>query len=192
MEAQKRRTIFPGSDSAQRGMAQKRKAPENAARTPSSFARPPFQPRLVDKSPWLEFRRVLVIRKPGVPSTVSFVENVQRPGRIWVIKQVQSRGRDGLRLLKPISHSNIVAFRAAYYWDNSIYLVSEMMSANLDEVQATTKGHLRLPEIATVCVGILGGLQHLHQELCLAHGAIESSSILFSGDGQVKICEPVL
>ena len=60
-----------------------------------------------------------------------------RPQQFVAIKQVQGCTKEDFESLKHFSSDFVVSYFGAYFFDNSIYLVSDVMNVCLDDIVST-------------------------------------------------------
>lgn len=92
-------------------------------------------------------------------------------------------------MLQPAFHANLVGLVEAFHDDDVVYLAYNYngLVVSLSQVIATPTVILGEPEIASICRGVLQGLEYLHERLKIGHGNVESCNVLLCPDGDVKI-----
>ncbi|EXJ72780.1 serine/threonine protein kinase [Cladophialophora psammophila CBS 110553] len=191
----RRRTFWPGKEGNNgqpQGVLQKRTYSELSDDTQASkpislhVSRPALPVRVakLDKSPWQDYVRLLSVNRGG---RVTVAYNSNKSHKLVAISEISECSREQLRDLRPLLHENIVVFTAAYFLDRSIYLIYDLLPVNLISVLNTPLGPLQVEDIATVCQGILRGIQFIHQELGIEYGELKSENVLFNRGGLVKI-----
>ena len=133
--------------------------------------------------PWKRYRKSFKINQAGAAFIVhanneTFEEKI--------IKQVKT-ARGELSKISSSHHKNIVHLFESLYHDEAIYLVYEIMDISLGQIFSSPLGRLQLFEVAAFSREILLGLQHIHESLKISHGSLDSSTILLSVKGAVKI-----
>lgn len=99
-------------------------------------------------SPWKEYYIILKESQAG-EVTIAYR---QEPGhQIVAIRELKPAPDDALKNLRPISHTNVVAFQCAYLYDNVLYFVYEYMDVSLAEIQSTPCGKFASFQIAAIC-----------------------------------------
>jgi serine/threonine protein kinase len=148
-------------------------------------SRAPVQVGINMKKPWAEYARILGIDLAG-PVVQAHKRN--KPQKVVAIKEVKGCNRDWLRYLRTTTHEHIVTLYTAYFDEGSTFLVYDLMSVALNDILATPRGPLEIPEVATVCQSVASGLHYIHEDLKIAHGALSGETILLlSPGGQIKI-----
>jgi hypothetical protein len=148
---------------------------------PRRISRPTMQITLLERNPWIIHTPVVSVKHSGF----GIVAEKEAPkGKMVFIRRVGNCKREDLRALKSASHINILALTAAYFHEESIYLVYNYLPVTLKEV---AQGYLTTSQIATVCNAIVNGLDYLHQELGIIHGDLHMTNVVISREGHVKI-----
>lgn len=93
-------------------------------------------------------------------------------------------------VMKDSQHKNIVNFLDSYLRGNSdLWVIMEYMEGgSLTEVIENNEFKLLEKQIATICLGTLQGLQHLHKKHII-HRDIKSDNVLLDARGNVKITD---
>ena len=104
-----------------------------------------------------------------------------------IIKEVKVSSQAWLSKLSAASHKNIAPLREALYHNSTIYFVYEVLDVSLAQVFATPLGQLKAYEVAAFCCEVLAGIKHIHNDLRLVHGDLNSENILLSTEGSIKI-----
>lgn len=110
-----------------------------------------------------------------------------RPQKFVAIRQIEGCNWSSFSNLKAILHEHVLAFSAAYFYQESVYLVSDIMSVSLVDIVDTPLGQLLPGHTAQICQCILRGLQYVHETLNTAHGEVRASNILLNRTGNVKL-----
>ncbi|KAI8371114.1 kinase-like domain-containing protein [Blakeslea trispora] len=114
---------------------------------------------------------------------------------IVAIKQIHLRRQvrkdliiDEVRMGKEeIGHVNMVRQIECYIWKNDVWIVMEYMAGgSLTDV--VTQNYMTEPEIATICVQILQGLDYMHSK-GIIHRDIKSDNILIGMEGNIKLSD---
>jgi Protein kinase domain len=134
------------------------------------------------KSPWDQHYPMIIVSHTG-EGTVALKENPR--GKMVFIKKVTARKQEDLTAFnKSVSHENILPLTAAYFHNDSIYLVYNYLPVTLQEMVLR---YLTTVQIATVCAAIANGLDYLHRELSITHGRLNPGNVVVGRDGAVKI-----
>jgi hypothetical protein len=133
--------------------------------------------------PWKRYRKSFRINQAGA-AYIAHANNQTFEEK--VIKQVKTV-RGELSKISTSHHQNIVHLFESLFHDEAIYLVYEIMDISLGQIFSSPLGRLQLFEVAAFSREILIGLQHIHESLKISHGSLDSSTILLSVKGDVKI-----
>lgn len=171
--------------------SKKRKGLDAVAIPPETADFQPAMPRRVSRpvmriqcrsgSPWEFYERVFSVAHTG--SGIVAVKHNPR-GKTVFIKQTNTSKQEDLNALKSASHENILALTAAYFHNDSIYLVYNYLPFTLQEIVLR---YLTTVQIATVCNAIANGLAFLHGELNMVHGNLHAGNVVLGRDGQIKL-----
>mmetsp|Transcript_5760 Transcript_5760/g.6258 ORF Transcript_5760/g.6258 Transcript_5760/m.6258 type:complete len:403 (-) Transcript_5760:36-1244(-) len=71
---------------------------------------------------------------------------------------------------------------------NSIYIVMEFLDHDLKALMEDMKSPFKIGEVKTLMLGLLQGLEYLH-ESWLIHRDIKTSNLLLNNEGVIKICD---
>ncbi|PIG82015.1 hypothetical protein AARAC_010519 [Aspergillus arachidicola] len=104
-----------------------------------------------------------------------------------VIKKYPRSSKKHIRNLKPARHKNLICLFEYAEAQSEIHLVYEYEHIPIS--LGCLAGSVQFSEvaIATVSREVLEGLQYIHSELRMSHGAINPSNILLTWKGEVKI-----
>ena len=199
-EAMERRmTRWGGSDSSAHVSSLPRTKTFN---TLQDTADPPSKPRLLssndgptqlipfmDKNPWQDHEQVASIVQAKKVYVSSCMQPKIKLGRLVAIRKIDQCPKEALKALQTARDENIVKCDQAYFWDESLYLVYELLpnAVTLSQVIVNPRGRLHGPEMATICLGLLKGIKYIHESLRMVHGDITKHTVLLSWHGQVKI-----
>ncbi|KAE8155559.1 hypothetical protein BDV40DRAFT_306893 [Aspergillus tamarii] len=103
-----------------------------------------------------------------------------------VIKKYPRNSRKHIRNLKPARHNLICLFEYAEA-QSEIHIVYEYEHIPISLGCLVVSVQFSEVAIATVSREVLEGLQYIHSELRMSHGAINPSNILLTWKGEVKI-----
>lgn len=134
------------------------------------------------QSPWEEDYFRLLETRLGDDIIVS--QSQSEPHKRRAIQKVVRRSINEVHVK---SHENVLSFTEIYVHDNDAYLVSELLFCTLDDITCTPLGSLPLSEIAQVASSVLLALDFLHSEMQCSHGNIQSSMVLFTQAGTLKL-----
>lgn len=83
----------------------------------------------------------------------------------------------------------IIAFKNAFYCDNSVHIVLEYM--NCGSLGSVLNRHGQLPEalLARVTSDVVLGLDHLHRVIKVVHRDIKPGNVLLNAKGEVKLAD---
>ena len=83
----------------------------------------------------------------------------------------------------------IIAFKNAFYCDNSVHIVLEYM--NCGSLGSVLSRHGALPEalLARVTSDVVRGLDHLHRVIRVVHRDIKPGNVLLNAKGEVKLAD---
>ena len=103
-----------------------------------------------------------------------------------IIKDYNNSYLDRVKSLKKFENPYIVQFYNSFINNNNIWIITEFCDCGsaLDIMKITNKC-FKEPEIASIIVMVLKGLQYLHLQKKY-HGGIKPSNILINNDGVVK------
>lgn len=93
-----------------------------------------------------------------------------------------------VKILKMLSHPNIVEMKEAFRKKGIVYLVFEFVENNLLEVLEKTPNGLQPSSIRKIIYQLLKGLEYLHN-LDLVHRDIKPENLLISSKFDLKICD---
>jgi serine/threonine protein kinase len=174
MDLGRRQTVWPG------------KTVEQRVRSNAGLAHQVFPVRVarMDRNPWHHYTRLYITDQGG---PVFVCNNSGKSQKIVAVKAVPCCIREDLKKVRDILHENVVTFSAAYYFEKSIYFISDLMSVDLTLVMATPRGALPLEEVATVLHSTLSGLYYIHKTLHLAYSNLTGENILLNRNGYVKL-----
>ncbi|KAJ6008539.1 hypothetical protein N7540_012515 [Penicillium herquei] len=96
-----------------------------------------------------------------------------------------SRGELSKIISKP--HKNLVHLQEIFYDEGQIFFVYELLDVSLAQIFGSPLGRLQLFEVAAFSKEILAGVQFIHGALNISHGKLNSSNVLLSVNGAVKI-----
>jgi serine/threonine protein kinase len=134
------------------------------------------------KSPWDQHDPMITVSHTG-EGTVALKGNPR--GKRVFIKEITARKQEDLTAFnKLVSHENILPLTAAYFHNDSIYLVYNYLPVTLQEMILR---YLTTVQIATVCAAIANGLDYLHRELAMTHGKLHPGNVVVGREGEVKI-----
>lgn len=132
---------------------------------------------------------------------VTFLSKDFQNGGLWIaLKKTRVRNAgDGLdyntiqeiRQLTEISHPNIVHFIGAFSHENSLYLATELLPANLKHMiylQDPSQNSLTEPQIKCIMRGIFLGVEYLHTHWIL-HRDIKPENVMLTNKGVVKLID---
>lgn len=93
-----------------------------------------------------------------------------------------------VKILKMLSHPNIVEMKEAFRKKGIVYLVFEFVENNLLEVLEKTPSGLQPSAIRKIMYQLLKGLEYLHG-LDIVHRDIKPENLLISSKFDLKICD---
>lgn len=93
-----------------------------------------------------------------------------------------------VKILKMLSHPNIVEMKEAFRKKGIVYLVFEFVENNLLEVLEKTPSGLQPSVIRKIIYQLLKGLEYLH-DLDIVHRDIKPENLLISSKFDLKICD---
>ncbi|KAL2049561.1 hypothetical protein ABVK25_010140 [Lepraria finkii] len=138
----------------------------------------------VKGDPWQECYAILK-EDQGGQVTIAHKQEVEHP--MIAIRETKIAKSSCVESLAGCLHENIVSLFGAYIDNETIFFVYECMDVTLAEIQSTPYGGLASYQIAVVCKEVLKGIQHIHTELKILHGSINTNSIMVDRDGNVKL-----
>lgn len=105
-----------------------------------------------------------------------------------VIKKIHASRRE-TSYFRSASHRNVVSLIEAYHHLDSLYMVYEYSGFAVDLSLACSSPHVQFSEsdVSTICKSILSGLEYIHSQLQICHGAISPKNILLYETGHVRI-----
>ena len=143
--------------------------------------------RKTEASPWQEdYIRMMYLNQCG-EALIS--HNRAHPHQLVAIKQISKCTHEHFTNLPYVSHENLVSFSDTYFFEDSIYLVTDVMSVHLNDIINTPLDPLTFGHMAQICLSILKGLRHIHSRLHTAHGKINPSHVLLNRSGKVRVGE---
>ena len=106
-----------------------------------------------------------------------------------IIKNFTNAYFEKIKSLKKFESPYIVQFYQSYNTNNTIWIITEFCDCGsvLDIMKITNKFY-KEPEIASIILMVLKGLQYLHLQKKY-HGGIKPSNILVNNDGVVKLSD---
>ena len=143
--------------------------------------------RKIEASPWQEDYIRMMYLNQGGEALIS--HSRAHPHQLVAIKQISKCTYERFRTLPYVCHENLVSFSDTYFFENTIYLVTDVMSVHLNDIINTPLDPLTFGHMAQICLSILKGLKHIHFNLHTAHGKINTSHILLNRSGKVRIGE---
>lgn len=93
-----------------------------------------------------------------------------------------------VKILKMLTHSNVVEMKEAFRKKGIVYLVFEYVENNLLEVLEKSPNGLQLSVIRKLMFQLLKGLAYLHG-LNIIHRDIKPENLLVSNSHSLKICD---
>ncbi|KAF3394007.1 hypothetical protein F1880_005511 [Penicillium rolfsii] len=148
--------------------------------TPEVFT--PFSKEVA--SPWRDYQKSFKLNQAGNCLVVHAKNATFEEG---ILKEIRSYGKEKMSNVISYSHKNLVKLRRAFYDDEAIFLLYEMMDVTLAQIFNSPLGRLQLYEVAAFSQEILRGIEYIHNCLKISHGDITSESILLSVSGAIKI-----
>ncbi|KAL3484450.1 kinase-like domain-containing protein [Aspergillus germanicus] len=107
---------------------------------------------------------------------------------VGYVKKISVVGEIPEDRLSETCHPNIVNLREVFITTGSVFLLYESWGMTLNEILSlSTVFQLGEVEVATICQGVLQGLQYIHQVLDVSHGSLTLGNIHIMEDGAVKI-----
>ncbi|KAL3469009.1 kinase-like domain-containing protein [Aspergillus californicus] len=109
-----------------------------------------------------------------------------RGTEVRMLKQFKvNRDKLQLKLLRTTAHENIVNLQEVFLEDDQISFIYDEWGIPLEKI--CRQLYLGEVEVATICKNILAGLTYLHNDIGIAHGAIDLDNIHLMPDGGIKI-----
>ncbi|KEQ14384.1 hypothetical protein GZ77_08360 [Endozoicomonas montiporae] len=86
-------------------------------------------------------------------------------------------------------HPNIVKAMAYHVCQESVMLLMEALSGDLEQFVMNSKGELLLVNLLGILEGIFCGVEYLHKDCKLLHGDLKLKNILLDNQGKAKITD---
>lgn len=134
-------------------------------------------------NPWDRYRKTFKINQAGPGWVVHTNDATFTEG---IIKEVKTTKSELSRIITS-HHKNFVDLREAIYYEGAVFLIYEIMDVSLAQVFSSPLGRLQLFEVAAFSRELLTGIEYMHMNLKITHGALSSNSVLLSVTGAVKI-----
>jgi serine/threonine protein kinase len=135
------------------------------------------------EAPWERYRKSFSLNQAGCGQVVHANDSSFREG---IIKTVNTTRSELSRIISS-PHKNLVHLQEAFYHNDQIFLLYEIMDISLAQLFTTPFGSLQLFEVAAFSKELLIGIHHIHDSLKITHGQINSENILLSVAGVIKI-----
>lgn len=179
---QNRVSRFPGPEShGKRKLADVEPSVQSAKESVKLQRRPTLQKSA--EAPWERYRKSFKLNQAGPGQVVHANDSSFREG---IIKSVNTT-RSELSKIMTSPHRNFVHLQEAFYHNDQIFLLYEIMDISLAQLFSTPFGRLQLFEVAAFSKEVLIGIHHIHDTLKITHGEINSDNILLSVAGAIKI-----
>ncbi|ODM15236.1 hypothetical protein SI65_09177 [Aspergillus cristatus] len=95
---------------------------------------------------------------------------------------------NGLKHLRQVTHTNLLGLKEVFLQDGIAFFLYDAWGITLEELQRLSHVfRLGEVEVATICKGILQGLEYMHNALGICHGDLSCSTVLINDEGNVKI-----
>ena len=150
---------------------------------PRALSLSPFQRLTGD--PWKQDYHRLMWARQGGEVMISYGQT--RPQKLVAVRQLAGYNEASFAKLKGIVHEHLLSFSAAYFFEDSVFFISEVMNVCLSDIVNTPLGPLLPKHIAQICICVLKGLQYIHDTLDNAHGELKASNVLLNRSGNVKL-----
>ncbi|EKV19137.1 Serine/threonine-protein kinase bur1 [Penicillium digitatum PHI26] len=134
-------------------------------------------------NPWDRYRKNFKINQAGPGWVIHTNDATFTEG---IIKEVKTTKSELSRIITS-HHKNFVDLREAIYYEGAVFLIYEIMDVSLAQVFSSPLGRLQLFEVAAFARELLTGIEYMHINLKITHGALSSNSVLLSVTGAVKI-----
>ena len=105
-----------------------------------------------------------------------------------LIKKAHTRKKESPNI-RSISHRNVVELIEAFHEHECLWMVYRYsgFAIDLSLVFSSPRVQVSESDLATICKSILFGLEYIHSELRISHGAISLRNVLLFEDGRVRI-----
>lgn len=105
-----------------------------------------------------------------------------------LIKKAEVRKKESLNI-RTASHRNVVELIEAFQNHESLWIIYRYSGFGIDLSLVFSSPYIQASEsdLATICKSILFGLEYIHNELRISHGAISLRNVLLFEDGHVRI-----
>lgn len=107
---------------------------------------------------------------------------------IEIDKSEQANIKKEIETLASLGHSNVIGFRTAFNFENTLFLVMEYCPKGTLHDRLYSKGKLHEEEIVPLFLTLTKAFEFLHQRNIIHHD-IKPSNILFGEDENVKISD---
>lgn len=133
----------------------------------------------------------------GASGSVYLAKSLKRNGAKVAIKQMDLSAQprkelivNEILVMKDSQHKNIVNFLEAYLrGSNELWVIMEYMEGgSLTDVIDNNSGKITEPQISSICLQTIQGLQNLHRKHII-HRDIKSDNVLLDSTGNVKITD---
>ena len=137
-----------------------------------------------------------IIRKIGKGSSgIVYLAKAKIDDKFFAIKRIQINSEQTKALMineiamtKESQNPNVVTYYDSYFYQESFWLVVELMQGNLTDLISDLPGNIPEKQMAYILHQVLIGLRSLHRRHRI-HRDIKSDNVLISLDGCVKLSD---
>ncbi|MCJ1422777.1 hypothetical protein MMC29_000657 [Sticta canariensis] len=149
-----------------------------------TIPRVPKDEKLARTFPNRSYHHLMTIEQAG-PAVIG-VDDTDGRKRV-AIKRVR-KPEGSVHQVPPSTCDQIVNIKDMYVENDDVVFVYEQMDVSLRHMTGILQDRpLKAFQIAAICREVVSGLLYMHEELGLAHGALNCSTILLDLNGRVKI-----
>lgn len=143
-------------------------------------------------------RKILHIGSPSQKYLICW--KIEQAGGAWIglenslgyskvlIKKEDTKKKEN-PTVRSASHRNVVELIEAFKNHECLWMIYRYNGFAIDLSLVFSSPHVQASEsdLATICKSILSGLEYIHNELRISHGAINLKNVLLFEDGRVRI-----
>ena len=154
--------------------------------------------------PWIKYRKFMKLNQAGL-ATIIYHNTGHRDRYLLVTIKEEKADKDQFGQLLSFNNANMVNLPDICYFEQTVHLIYEHVNVSLRQIQSTPRGSLNHCKISLICkevrsrkihwmeifcslqIQVLNGLEYIHLELQVFHGALDCGNILVGSDRSVKI-----